>query len=102
MHHSTQPILIFNRENPQNFPNDLRRGLGYIVLKRADSGGILELEKLTITVFPHIVSAETILFLDLKIQRSQYIWPKVTHKCAETIQGGKLFRAGNYMRKYGI
>ena len=39
-------------------------------------------------------------FLDLKIQRSQYIMPKVTvHKGAETIQGRKLF---NYMRKYGI
>ena len=29
--------------------------------------------------------------------------PKVTvHKCAETIQGRKLFKGGNYMRKYGI
>ena len=40
-----------------------------------------------ITVFPHIVSAETILFWI-----SQYIRPKVTvHKCAETIQGWKLY-----------
>ena len=55
------------------------------------------------TVFPHIVSAETILFLNLEIQRSQYIRPKVTvHKCAETIQGRKLFKGGNYRRKYGI
>ena len=23
------------------------------------------------------------------------------HKCAETIQGRKLFKGGNYMRKYG-
>jgi hypothetical protein len=39
----------------------------------------------------------------LEIQRSQYIRPKVTvHKCAETIQGRKLFKGGNYMRKYGI
>ena len=29
--------------------------------------------------------------------------PKVTvYKCAETIQGRKLFKGGNYMRKYGI
>ena len=29
--------------------------------------------------------------------------PKVTvHKCAETLQGRKLFKGGNYMRKYGI
>jgi hypothetical protein len=38
----------------------------------------------------------------LEIQRSQYIRPKVTvHKFAETIQGRKLFKGGNYMRKYG-
>ena len=42
-------------------------------------------------------------FLDLEIQRSQYIRSKVTvHKGAETIQGRKLFKGGNYMRKYGI
>ena len=42
-------------------------------------------------------------FLNLEIQRSQYIRPKVTvHKGAETIQGRKLFKGGNYMRKYGI
>ena len=41
--------------------------------------------------------------LNLEIQRSHYIRPKVTvHKDAETIQGRKLFRGGNYMRKYGI
>jgi hypothetical protein len=40
-------------------------------------------------------------FLNLEIQRSQYIRPKVTvHKCAETIQGRKLFKGGNYTRKY--
>ena len=42
-------------------------------------------------------------FLHLEIQRSQYISPKVTvHKGAETIQGRKLFKGRNYMRKYGI
>ena len=42
-------------------------------------------------------------FLNLEIQRSQYIRSNVTvHKCAETIQGRKLFKGGNYMRKYGI
>ena len=49
---------------------------------------------LMITVFPHIVSAETILF--------EFGNPKVTvHKGAETIQGRQLFKGGNYMRKYG-
>ena len=34
IHHSTQPILIFKRENPQNFksPNGPRRGLDFIAL----------------------------------------------------------------------
>ena len=42
-------------------------------------------------------------FLNLEIQRSQYIRPKVTvHKGAETIQGRKLLKGGNYSRKYGI
>jgi hypothetical protein len=41
-------------------------------------------------------------FLNLEIQRSQYIRPKVpVHKCEETIQGRKLSKGGNYMRKYG-
>ena len=41
-------------------------------------------------------------FFKLEIQRSQYIRPKVTvHKVVETIQGRKLFKGGNYMRKYG-
>ena len=54
-------------------------------------------------IFPHIVSAETIFFLNLEIQRSPYIRPKVTlNKCAETIQGRKLFKGENYMRNYGI
>ena len=41
-------------------------------------------------------------FLNLEIQKSQYIRPKVTvHKGEETIQGRKLFKGRNYMRKYG-
>ena len=45
---------------------------------------------------------ENYSFLNFEIQRSQYIRPKVTvHKGAETIQGRKLFKGGNYMRKYG-
>ena len=53
----------------------------------------------TFTLFPRIVSAETILF---------WIWPYVlwplltVHKSAETIQGRKLFKGRNYSRKYGI
>ena len=37
-HHSTQPILIFNRENPQNWesPNGSRRGLDFIALDDYD------------------------------------------------------------------
>ena len=50
------------------------------------------------TVFPHIVSAETILFW----LWAYVLWPLITvHKCAETIQGRKVFKGGNYMRKYG-
>ena len=44
-----------------------------------------------------------LFFLDWEIQRSQYIRPKVTvHRCAETIQGRKLFKGGNYLQKYCI
>ena len=51
------------------------------------------------TVFPGIVSPESILFW---IQ-PYVLWPLVTvHTGAETIQGRKLFKGGNYMRKYGI
>ena len=51
------------------------------------------------TVFPHIVSAETILFW----LWAYVLWPLIiVHKCAETIHGRKLFKDGNYMRKYGI
>ena len=55
------------------------------------------MEQVLPTVFRHIVSAETI-FLGLEIQRSQYIRPKVTvYKCAETIQGRKLYEEIRYM-----
>ena len=47
------------------------------------------------TVFPHIVSAETILFWIFPY----VLWPLITvHKCVETIQGRKLFKGGNYSR----
>ena len=50
------------------------------------------------TVFPHILSAEIILFWIW----SQYTSPKFTvHKCTETTQGRKLFKVKHYMRKYG-
>ena len=50
------------------------------------------------TVFPHIVSAETILFW----LWPYVLWPLITvHKFAESIQGRKLFKGRNYMRKYG-
>ena len=51
------------------------------------------------TVFPRIVSAETILFWIWP----DVLWPLITvHKSAENIQGRKLFKGGNYSRKYGI
>ena len=59
-------------------------------------------QKLTYRISSHSF-CENYSFLNLDIQRSQYIRPKVTvHKGAETIQGRKLFKGGNYMRKYGI
>ena len=40
--------------------------------------------------------------MNLDLQRSKYIKAEVTvHKCEETVQGRKLFKGGNYMRKYG-
>ena len=40
-------------------------------------------------------------FLDLEIQRSQYIRPNVTkHKCAENIQGRKLHEEIRYLELY--
>ena len=52
-------------------------------------------------VFPHIVSVETILFLILKSKDQSQANQFTLHKCAEIIQGSKLFKGGNYMRKYG-
>ena len=50
------------------------------------------------TVFPHIVSAETILFWI----HPYVLWPLITvHTGAETIQVRKLFKGWNYSRKYG-
>ena len=53
---------------------------------------------LSLTVFPHIPSFRgNYSFLDLEIQRSQYIRPKVTvNKCAETIQGRKVYEEIRY------
>ena len=52
-------------------------------------------KKLLNTVFPHIVSAETIFFEFGNFRVTVY-------KCADAIQWRKLFKGGNYMRKYGI
>ena len=50
------------------------------------------------TVYPRIVSAETILFWIWPYA----LWPLATvHKSAETIEGRKQFKGGNYSRKYG-
>ena len=52
-----------------------------------------------VTVFPQIVSAETVLFWIYPY----VLWPLITlYTGAETIQGRKLFKGGNYSRKYGI
>ena len=52
-----------------------------------------------VTIFPQIVSAETILFWIWPY----VLWPLITvDKSAETIQGRKLFKGGNYLRKYGM
>ena len=55
--------------------------------------------KIYYTVFPRIVSAESILF---------WIWPYVlwpletVHKNTETIKGRKLIKGRNYLQKYDI
>ena len=50
----------------------------------------------THTVFPHIVSTETILFW----LWPYVLWPLITvHKCAETIQGRKLYEEIRYSKK---
>ena len=47
------------------------------------------------TVFPHIVSRKLFFF--------EFGHPKITvHKGAETIQGRKLFKEGNYSREETI
>ena len=68
----------------------------------------LQVAKILNTVFPRIVSAETILFWKWKMWKFSYSfrimaifyfinWIVAT----ETIEGGKLFKGGNYSRKYG-
>ena len=59
-------------------------------------------------VFPHIVSGETIIFLNLDIVVNSNSCRNISFFhlinwifAAETIQGRKLFKSGNYMRKYG-
>ena len=55
-----------------------------------------DLSKYSITIFPRIVSAETILFLNLVLFTVTF-GPLVTgHKSAETIQGWKLFAELQY------
>ena len=50
--------------------------------------------KISYTVFPRIVSAETILFWIYPY----VLWPLITvHKCAETIQGRKLYEEIRYV-----
>ena len=61
------------------------------------------------TVFPCILSAESILFLNLEIVENSNSCRKIqvfTYLmnwifAAETIQGRKLFKSGNYLRKNG-
>ena len=85
--------LFINR-----WPNWFNKSLGFETIKRWNYRNSA-LKSVSNTVFPHIVSAETILFW---IQ-PYVLWPLVTvHTGAETIQGRKLFKGGNYMRKYGI
>ena len=69
--------------------------------------GVVDMCHLLLNEFAYRISSYSFRgnysFLNLEIQRSQYIRPKVTvHKGAETIQGRKLFKGGNYMRKYGM
>ena len=61
------------------------------------------------TEFPRIVSAETILFwkrnvwnfsCSFRIMTTFYFINWVV--AAEYIEGGKIFKGGNYLRKYGI
>ena len=65
------------------------------------------------TVFPRIVSAETILFWQLNFHIVSALWKFFTSwiwivaaeiwiVTTETIRRGKLFKGGNNSRKYGI
>ena len=65
-----------------------------------------DFNKKPVTVFPRIVSAETILFWKLdcgNYSREETIQGRkllISYFLeAETIQGRKLFKGGNYMRK---
>jgi hypothetical protein len=70
----------------------------FLVLKRRE-GRVSTMKHDIHTIFLHIVSKETILFW----LWPYVLWPLITvHKCAETIQGRKLFNGGNYMKKYDI
>ena len=62
-----------------------------------------------ITVFPHLFSAETILFFNLEIIANSnscrnisilYLINKIF--AGETIQKRKVFKGGNYLRKYDM
>ena len=60
------------------------------------------------TVFPRIVSAETILFWNWKLCKFSYSFRIMAIfyfinwiVAAETMEGGKLFKGRNYLRKYG-
>ena len=60
------------------------------------------------TVFPWIVSVETIFFWKWKMWKFSYSFRIMAIfyfinwiVAAETIEGGKLFKGGNYLRKYG-
>ena len=60
------------------------------------------------TVFPHIVSAKTILFWKKKCENFSYSFHIMAFfyfvnwiVATKTIEGGKLFKGGNYLGKYG-
>ena len=62
------------------------------------------------TVFQQIVSADTILFLKVGNVEIVILFPhygnfllhKLNRIAVETIEGWKLFKGGNYSRKYGM
>ena len=77
-----------------------KKQLYQLQLKKNNSGINLDLEN----YLPYflIQFPRKLFLLDLEIQRSQYIRPRVAvHKCAETIQGWKPSKGENFMRKYG-